>query len=62
MGKGEKSLSKKEQQKGKRREEIPEFRISLQLEDRGVSVPLQGPGASSRGRHAGSKEGENMHD
>lgn len=38
-----------------REEEIPELRVSLQLKNRGVSVPLQGPGGGSRGCHAGDR-------
>lgn len=47
-------LSKKEKERD-REEEIPELRVSLQLKNRGVSVPLQGPGGGGRGCHAGDR-------
>lgn len=46
-------LSKKKERD--REEEIPELRVSLQLKNRGVSVPLQGPGGGGRGCHAGDR-------
>lgn len=48
-------LNKKMRKKDTEEEEIPELRVSLQLKNRGVSVPLQGPGGGSRGCHAGDR-------
>lgn len=48
-------LRKKREKERDREEEIPELRVSLQLKNRGVSVPLQGPGGGGRGCHAGDR-------